>query len=789
MTEYTATEVRELVAGLPVLKIEAGAEASEVEALRDALEGADQLVRELPKGERAEALVDDAQVVGRSLWVPVVKNCRLSAGLSLSGDDELSFAVKGDGDELVEYFSAREAMMHVISGAAQVRGQDLPAPEENGRNTRKAAATRTVAAPDASGVSCKDLIPQEDESRDRAPDADVDRDDVASDGLGQPAGGVRYLGVGPSLEDPAETAPAVRGTRGVHPDWRVRLSCLILARRLPSGATGDVVRLIEFLGEVEATPDEFVRTLAAWRAALSGEDLAGLSKLDGAGALPASEFSTGCVRRLAEGERASVRRVHGELLLVSRDPDRPGRALVADALKAAREVRELQDADEAFRLSERVRTELSARPRRPATLEAIVSTIAPLCGGREGALREVGKLVRGGTLSAHWSGGRVFLSMGEASPEDLARASRLADDAQGQARANKKATARARRDGKMGLSSRLEADGAPEDVVRFWRSFEYKEGRPGEFKAAFAAPVVPYGGTPVDPQEQPEILRLERARVAARDSGRVSAEVTLAGEWGYRLYRFGRTVCARLTMLSRRSRLFLSAHAAHCWPEQDTEVLFDPDGSFDAQVAEERVAAGKAPTGMAPKAGAIGATDWADRLPKAEVPSGPDPEGSYAKRSRDPFAAERRGEPIIATKSGKALAPSLRPRQRERAKRRVAAIVRDGGHRATKVDDGAGPTKELRALRDRALLEHLAALPVAERLELYLALYGPKEISVLKERAADPTGLLLAACELKRAGRIEIEDGRMSAPALGEEEMRELNSRLAAIARPSAGAA
>ena len=29
----------------------------------------------------------------------------------------------------------------------------------------------------------------------------------------------------------------------------------------------------------------------------------------------------------------------------------------------------------------------------------------------------------------------------------------------------------------------------------------------------------------------------------------------------------------------------------------------------------------------------------------------------------------------------------------------------------------------------------------------------------------------------------------MSAPALGEEEMRELNSRLAAIARPSAGAA
>jgi hypothetical protein len=287
----------------------------------------------------------------------------------------------------------------------------------------------------------------------------------------------------------------------------------------------------------------------------------------------------------------------------------------------------------------------------------------------------------------------------------------------------------------------------------------------------------------VDPDEQPEILRLERARAAARDSGRVSAEVTLAGERGFRLYRFGRTVCARLTMLSRRSRVFRSAHAAHCWPEQHTEVLFDPAGSFDAQLAEERVAAGKAVGAGAP------ATDRADRLPGAEAPSGPDPEGSYAKRGRDPLAAERGGEAVIATKTGKVLASSLGPRQRERAKRRVAAIVRDTGHRATKVDDGAGPTKELRALRDRALLQHLAALPVVERLELYLALYGPKEISVLKERAADPTGLLLAARELKRAVRIEIEDGRMSAPALGVGEMRELNSRLAAIARRWAVAA
>jgi hypothetical protein len=45
MTQYTAAEVRELVAGLPVLMMETGAETAEVEALRDALEGADQLLR------------------------------------------------------------------------------------------------------------------------------------------------------------------------------------------------------------------------------------------------------------------------------------------------------------------------------------------------------------------------------------------------------------------------------------------------------------------------------------------------------------------------------------------------------------------------------------------------------------------------------------------------------------------------------------------------------------------------------------------------------------------------
>jgi hypothetical protein len=201
--EYTVPEVRELVAGLPVLKIGAGAAslASEVERIRDAMEGVEQLVSELPPHSRVEALIDDCDVVGRNLWVPVLNNCRLSAGLSVAPGGEISFAVKGSGEGLVEYFSARDALRHALSGAAEIPDDELPAPEHNGADsTRNAATPRSVPAPDAAGCLMKDVLPEDDateadgtasgDARGDAPgDADVDRDDVAADGLAQPAGG------------------------------------------------------------------------------------------------------------------------------------------------------------------------------------------------------------------------------------------------------------------------------------------------------------------------------------------------------------------------------------------------------------------------------------------------------------------------------------------------------------------------------------------------------------------------------------------------------------------------
>nr|MDQ3316867.1 hypothetical protein [Actinomycetota bacterium] len=175
--------------------------------------------------------------------------------------------------------------------------------------------------------------------------------------------------------------------------------------------------------------------------------------------------------------------------------------------------------------------------------------------------------------------------------------------------------------------------------------------------------------------------------------------------------------------------------------------------------------------------------DHADRLPEAERESGPDLESGSSARGRDPFAAERHQgqEAVIATKSGRAFAPSRTPAQRERAKRRLDATVAE-------VREAARANADLRAARDRALAEHMAALPVAERLELFLALRGPVEISVLKDKSDDPAGVLLAASELHKAGRISVEGLTLSAPPLSTEAKRDLNRRLLASADAQANA-
>lgn len=119
MTEYTATSVRALIEGLEPKKIEAPSEkdlANAVEALEE-LEG---LIARLPVPERLNALSGVALEVGEVLWIPAVRNCRLSAGVAVDGEGLVSFAVGGEdpSDETFDvHFSPRTAAAHALRGA------------------------------------------------------------------------------------------------------------------------------------------------------------------------------------------------------------------------------------------------------------------------------------------------------------------------------------------------------------------------------------------------------------------------------------------------------------------------------------------------------------------------------------------------------------------------------------------------------------------------------------------------------------------------------------------------
>lgn len=151
--------------------------------------------------------------------------------------------------------------------------------------------------------------------------------------------------------------------------------------------------------------------------------------------------------------------------------------------------------------------------------------------------------------------------------------------------------------------------------------------------------------------------------------------------------------------------------------------------------------------------------DAANHLPRqAERESGPDPEGSYARRGRCPLEAERRGEAVIGTYGRGVPGPSRSPRQREAARRRVGGVV------ARAKTEARAKARESALARkgawDAALSMHLASLPVNERLELFLALRGRREFAALERSAEDPEGLRLAAHELAEAGRVKVRRGR-----------------------------
>jgi len=119
MTEYTATSVRALIEGIEPTKMEAPSEenlANAVETLEE-LEG---LITRLPVPERLNALAGVALESGDALWVPAIRNCRLSAGVAVDGEGLVSFAVgrEDSADATFDaHFSPRTAAAHALRGA------------------------------------------------------------------------------------------------------------------------------------------------------------------------------------------------------------------------------------------------------------------------------------------------------------------------------------------------------------------------------------------------------------------------------------------------------------------------------------------------------------------------------------------------------------------------------------------------------------------------------------------------------------------------------------------------
>jgi hypothetical protein len=116
--EYTLEEVRSLLTEHEALDYRA-ATAADVAEATDVLEGVEELVAKLDPAVRRETLEGVSIPVGDALWIAVANNCHRSAGVAVSPEGSLSFAVRGDGEGLASYFAARRAVAHALLGASQ----------------------------------------------------------------------------------------------------------------------------------------------------------------------------------------------------------------------------------------------------------------------------------------------------------------------------------------------------------------------------------------------------------------------------------------------------------------------------------------------------------------------------------------------------------------------------------------------------------------------------------------------------------------------------------------------
>ena len=115
--EYTPEEVRALIEEYEVLDFTT-ATADDLAEATDVLEGVEELISKLDPATRREAIEPVGVPVADLVWIPVANNCTRSAGVAVSPEGILSFAVRGEGEGLASYFAARQAVTHALLGSS-----------------------------------------------------------------------------------------------------------------------------------------------------------------------------------------------------------------------------------------------------------------------------------------------------------------------------------------------------------------------------------------------------------------------------------------------------------------------------------------------------------------------------------------------------------------------------------------------------------------------------------------------------------------------------------------------
>lgn len=260
--------------------------------------------------------------------------------------------------------------------------------------------------------------------------------------------------------------------------------------------------------------------------------------------------------------------------------------------------------------------------------------------------------------------------------------------------------------------------------------------------------------------ERARLHTIARATLMVRGSTSNGGAATLEG------------VLGRLTALTRFSR-------AEARGEMRALVK---DGSLRCRVVGGRVLLGTVAAPAPEYARAARTADRAERQSRknsrirtkvfadgAWIPpereSGPDPHGERVSA----LDAERTGEAVITTATGKVLAPSKSPRQRQAAQRRVNRAIQKGRDRER--DRRQAIAAACQAAADEALRVHLRGLAPADRLELLLQVRGEQDYARLERSSRDTRQLKAAARELLGAGRISVrrdQDGTVRISATTE---------------------